>query len=119
MLCKTHSHETVLNTANHLVFMWKNRRRKNQHYQNLDESFYSFQFGKVGKKPRSGGKTGSFLHRNQVEEGEIHYLRGQKLSGGGSEEASRHQGAHSTSDTVKENKDATVILERHKQYESK
>lgn len=85
MLRKTHSHETVLNKANHLVFMWKNRRRKNQSYQNLDESFYSLQFGKVGKKPCSGGKTGSFLLRNQVEEGEIHYLRGQKLSGAGAQ----------------------------------
>lgn len=84
MLRKTHSHETVLNKANHLVFMWKNRR-KNQSYQNLDESFYSLQLGKVGKKPRSGGKTGSFLHRNQVEKGKVHYLRGQKLSGAGAQ----------------------------------
>ena len=74
----------------------------------------------MDKKPCSGGKTGSFSHGNQVEEGEIHYLRGQEIVwGGGSEEASRHQGAHGTSDTVKENKDVPIILERHKQYESK
>ena len=53
-----------------------------------------------------------------MEEGEIHFLRSQEIVwGGGSEEASRHQGAHGTSDTTKENKDAPIMSGRHKQYE--